>query len=107
MMISDSADPEFDRRRRAYEATVLSYVWERKDSMNREPLVMGKEIVRLSLSGDPPETQLTVEWTVLDQPKVRRQSFPVWPENESMDWAGAAAGEILLAIEEGIARGED
>jgi hypothetical protein len=105
-MSSDSASREFEQRRRAYEATVLSYVWERKDSMNVEPSPMGREIVRVSLSGDPPETQLTVEWTDYGDPKVRRQRFPVWPENESMDWAGAAGADILLAIEEGIARGE-
>jgi hypothetical protein len=105
-MSSDSASREFEQRRRAYEATVLSYVWERKDSMNLEPTPMGREIVRVSLSGDPPKTHLTLEWTDVTDPEVRRQSFSVWPSNESMDWADAAGADILLAIEEGIARGE-
>jgi hypothetical protein len=66
--MSSVSASEFERRRRAYEATVLSYVWERKDSMNVEPSPTGREIIRVSLSGEPPETQLNVEWTVYGAP---------------------------------------
>jgi hypothetical protein len=104
---SDSVSREFERRRRAYEASVLSVVWEHRDSMNLEPSPMGIEIVRVSLSGEPPKTQLTVEWTDVIGPEVRRESFAVWPSDESMDWAGPTAHDILLAIAEGIAPGED
>jgi hypothetical protein len=107
MMTSGSENHEFEQRRRGYEASVLSIVWEHKDSMNREPTPMGIEIVGVSLSGDPPKTRLTVEWTDVVDPQVHRESFPVWTENESMDWAGPAAHDILLAIAEGIARGDD
>jgi hypothetical protein len=107
-MSSESANHEYERRRRVYEATVLSHVWEHRDSLGLEqPGRKGIEIVRVSLSGDPPETQLTVEWTRYGEPKARRHSFPVWPENESMDWAAPTAADIFLAIEEGIARGVD
>jgi hypothetical protein len=68
---------------------------------------MGVEIVEVSLSGDPPKTHLTVEWTVFGDPQVRRHSFSVWPSNGSMDWADPAGADILLAIEEGIVRGKD
>jgi hypothetical protein len=55
---------EFERRRRAYEASVLSVAWEHRDSMNLEPSPMGIEIVRVSLSGDPPKTQAIAEGIV-------------------------------------------